>query len=82
MMRRCSDSYDVFDGVSEKFQEIGGGTIRRVHSYGSKYCIALRDSLGGGDEDKSFSPPYTPALKEIVEQINRPMVKGALFMLI
>ena len=44
--------------------------------------MALQDSLGGGKENKSISPPYTPELNGIAERVNRTMVEGSLAMLI
>ena len=89
-MRHRSDLYAVFKGVTKKFQELGGakinpnyhGPVSKIHSDGAKEYIALQDSLGGGDENKSFSPPYTPELNAIAERVNRTMVEGARAMLI
>ena len=90
LMHKRSDLQETFDGVSRKFQRVGGarkkvhfsGPIAKVHSDGAREYIALQNSLGGGDENKSFSPPYTPELNAIAERVNRTMVEGALSMLI
>lgn len=82
MMRHRSDVYTVFEGVSTKFRDIGEVDIQKIHSDGAQEYIALQNSLGGGDEYKSFSPPYTPELNGIAERVNRTMVEGALAMLI
>ena len=37
---------------------------------------------GGVNQNKSFSPPYTPELNGIAERVNRTMVEAALSMLI
>ena len=90
LMRHRSDVSDVFEGVKTKFRELGGaninlhfnGPIAKVHSDGAKEYIALQNSLGGGEDNNSFSPPYTPELNGIAERVNRTMVEGALSMLI
>ena len=81
-MQHRSDIHDIFKGVKAKFQEIGVANITKVHSDGAQEYLALQDSLGGGEENKSFSPPYTPELNGIAERVNRTMVEGALSMLI
>ena len=90
LMHHKSDIHEVFQGVSAKFRKVGGasinpnfhGPIAKIHSDGAKEYIALQNSLGGGEHNKSFSPPYTPELNAIAERVNRTMVEGALSMLI
>ena len=81
-MQHRSDIHHIFKNVKAKFQDIGGANIKKLHSDGAKEYLALQDSLGGGEESKSFSPPYTPELNGIAERVNRTMVEGALAMLI
>lgn len=82
LMRHSSDIHEIFKGVQAKFQKIGGASMNKVHSDGAKEYLALQDSLGGREEKKSFSPPYTPELNGIAERVSRTMVEGALAMLI
>lgn len=60
IMCHRSDMYAVLNSVSKKFCEIGGAEIHKHHTDGSQEYINLQNSLGGHDEDKSFSPPSTP----------------------
>lgn len=78
LMRYKSDLTEVFEGVAKMFRNIGGASIKKLHSDGAKEYLALQNSLGGGEDDKSFSPPYTPELNRIAERVNRTMVEGAL----
>ena len=42
----------------------------------------MQNDIGGVNQNKSFSPPYTPELNGIAERVNRTMVEAALSMLI
>ena len=85
-MRHRSDLQNVFDDVTKKFAQIGGGNIdvyiNKLHSDGAKEYEALQNDLGGGDMDKSFAPPYTPQLNGIAERVNRTMIEAARSLLI
>ena len=90
LMRRRSAVQEVFSGVTEKIRRLGGdnltvrycGPVAKLHSDGAQEYVALQKSLGGGEDNNSFSPPYTPELNGIAERVNRTMVEGALAMLI
>ena len=83
LMTRRSMLEHTFKKASAKLAEIGGDIqISMVHSDGGKEYIALQNDIGEVNQNKSFSPPYTPEFNGIAERVNRTMVKAALSMLI
>ena len=83
LMTRRSMLEHTFKQAYAMFSEFGGDIkISMVHSDGAKEYIALQNDIGGVNQNKSFSPPYTPELNGIAERVNRTMVEAALSMLI
>lgn len=90
MMILRGDLAQVCDDVSGKLVNFGAGgtascftqTVKQFHSDGTKEYKALKNDSGGGSEDDSFSPPYTPELNGIADRVNRAPIEAARSMLI